>query len=244
MITQQGMKLLLMLYEKYVKSPVREIEREDLICQMAPVPWNDILRELTSLKEQGYVDVKRRYLRTRVLETFYITDKGIERLGQGEGKKSGLSIFFSYAHKDAKLRKELAEHLGLLERQGYVTMWHDGEIRAGKEWDFEIKKQLEEAQIILLLISSGFIVSDYCYSKEMQRAIERHDLREARVIPILLRPCIYKEAPFAKLQMLPTDANNNVRAITRWRPNRDEAFAKVAEEISKVVKELTSISPF
>ncbi len=239
MITQQGMKLLLMLYEKYVKSPVREIEREDLISQMIPTPWSDILRELTTLKEQGYVDMKRRYFGTRVLETFYITDTGVERIRRGADKKSGLSIFFSYAHEDARLRQELAKYLMPLRNQNYISMWYDGEISAGKEWDFEIKKELEEAQIILLLISACFLASYYIFKEEMPRAIERHERGEARVIPILLRPCIYEEADFAKLQMLPTDKNNEVRAISEW-SKRDAAFTRVAEGISKVVKELTS----
>ena len=61
------------------------------------------------------------------------------------------------------------------------------------------------AQIILLLISSDFIASDYCYSIEMQRALERHEKGEARVIPIILRSIDWKNSPFGKLQALPKD---------------------------------------
>ncbi len=239
MITQLGMRLLLMLYEKYAKSSVREIEREDLISQMTPASWSDILRELTALKEQGYVDMKRRYLGTHILETFYITDKGVERIRQGAAKKSGLSIFFSYAHEDAKLRQELAKYLIPLRNQNYISKWYDGEISAGKEWDFETKKELEEAQIILLLISPDFLASYYILKEEMPRAIERHENGEARVVPILLELCLYKGYPFEKLQMLPTDENNNLKAINEWR-TRSKAFMSIAEGISKVVKELTS----
>ena len=62
------------------------------------------------------------------------------------------------------------------------------------------------AQIILLLISPDFILkdSDYCYGIEMKRAMERHRLKEARVIPIILRPVHWQGALFGKLQALPT----------------------------------------
>ena len=56
-------------------------------------------------------------------------------------------------------------------------MWHDRNINAGDEWEREIDKHLDSAQIILLLVSPDFMASDYSYSKEMMRAMQRHDAR-------------------------------------------------------------------
>src|SRR5260370_18336588 len=92
---------------------------------------------------------------------------------------------------------------------------------------------LDSANLILLLISSDFMNSDYCYGKEMRRALERHREATCRVIPILLRPTYWEGAPFSNLQLLPTDA----RPITRW-PDRDEAFQYVVTEISRTSKDL------
>jgi len=138
-----------------------------------------------------------------------------------------IEVFFSYAHEDEGLRDKLANHLKLLERQGVIQKWHDRQILAGTEWKGQIDSHLETAQIILLLISSDFLASDYCYDLEMKRALERHDAEEARVIPIVLRPVdnLWK-APFGKLQALPTDG----KPVTRW-DNEDEAFANVARGI-------------
>ena len=55
------------------------------------------------------------------------------------------------------------------------------------DWEREIDIQLNTANLILLLISPPFIASEYCYTVEMQRALERHQSGTARVIPILLR---------------------------------------------------------
>ena len=111
--------------------------------------------------------------------------------------------FFSYSHSDETLRNELEKHFSTLRRQGFIKTWHDRGIGAGKEFDQEISQHIEEADIILLLISPDFLASDYCYEKEMTRALERHKSGEARVIPVILRPCDWHDAPFGKLQAVP-----------------------------------------
>ena len=81
-------------------------------------------------------------------------------------------LFFSYSHRDADLRDELETHLAPLKREGVLETWHDRRIGAGKEFAHEISRHLEEANIILLLVSPYFIASDYCYDVEMKRAME------------------------------------------------------------------------
>src|SRR5437899_11887808 len=99
-----------------------------------------------------------------------------------------VKIFCCYAHEDEALLIQLKAHLRPLQRQGLIDIWYDRDISAGTEWEREISEQLNTAQIILLLVSPDFMDSDYCYSKEMQKAMERHSRGEARVIPVLLRP--------------------------------------------------------
>jgi hypothetical protein len=146
-----------------------------------------------------------------------------------------VTLFYSYAHEDEALRERLEVHLKLLQRQGIIQEWHDREISASREWKDQISEYLESAQIILLLISADFLVSDYCYDKEMQRALERHYTGEARVIPIILRSVDWIDAPFGKLQVLPKDA----RPVTSWL-DQDTAFADIARGIRKVAEELAS----
>jgi anti-sigma regulatory factor (Ser/Thr protein kinase) len=141
-------------------------------------------------------------------------------------------VFFSYSHRDEKLRDGLQDHLALLQRENVITGWHDRKIGAGDEWRGQIDEHLELADIILLLVSASFLASDYCYDVELARALERHDAGEARVIPVILRPVDWTTAPFARLQALPRDA----QPVTTWR-NRDQAYANIAEGLRKVVLE-------
>ena len=78
---------------------------------------------------------------------------------------SPINIFFCYARKDKNLRNELDMHLNPLSRQFPLRIWYDGEISPGAEWEKEIYKHLNEAHIILLLVSPAFMASDYAYSK-------------------------------------------------------------------------------
>ncbi len=147
----------------------------------------------------------------------------------------GVEVFYSYAHKDEKLRDELAKRLNSLQRQGLITQWYDRQIGAGTEWAHVIDTHLNTASVILLLVSPDFINSNYCYDIEMRRAMERHDANEARVIPIILRSSEWQNASFAKLQALPTEG----KPITTW-DNQDEAFFDVVRGIRKAIEEWTT----
>jgi TIR domain len=142
-----------------------------------------------------------------------------------------VKLLFSYSHKDEELRDQLDAHLSLLKRQEELVTWHDRRITAGEEIDKAIRDELESSQIILLLISANFLASNYCYEKEMQRAIERHNNGTSVVIPVILHPCDWQTAPFGKLRATPTDGV----PISKY-PNQHEAFAIVAKDIRLVVE--------
>jgi hypothetical protein len=140
-------------------------------------------------------------------------------------------VFYSYSHKDDKAREKLASHLVLLKRTGLIADWSDRLIDAGHDWQAKINQELEGADLILLLVSENFIASDFCWGKEMKRALERHDSGSAYVIPIILTPLFWQPAPFGKLQALPKDG----KAIALWSP-RNSGWKNVVEGIVKVAQ--------
>lgn len=146
-----------------------------------------------------------------------------------------MKVFICYAREDESLLRTLEKHLWPLKRQGLIEPWHDREITAGSDWEEEIKKQLDTADLILLLVSPDFMASDYCYSQEMTRAMERHEQGEVYVVPIILRHIYWKGTPFSKLQALPTDA----KPVTdRFWHNPDEAFLSVTEGLSETIEQV------
>lgn len=143
------------------------------------------------------------------------------------------SLVFSYAHADEGLRNELEKHLSPLKRMGKISTWHDRRIVPGEAFAGQIDQHFAEADILLLLISSDFIASDYCYQIEMTNALQRHDRGEAIVIPVILRPCAWHQLPFGKLLAATVDG----KPITQF-PSFDEGFVQVVDAVSRALDKL------
>ncbi len=190
-----------------------------------------ILREFPELEERQklFHSQDKRWYEAMTMEQRKAAGLPTSTLQQSEA----IEIFYSYSHKDERLRDELDTHLSLLRRQKLITGWYDRAIEGGEELDGEIAEHLNSAPIILLLVSPAFMASDYCYEKEMMRAMERHEAKQARVIPIILRPCEWHQAPFGKLKALPKDG----KPVVSW-SNHDEAFLDVAKGIRAVANSL------
>lgn len=152
------------------------------------------------------------------------------------GTPTPVEVFCCYSRADKKWLQKLEIHLSLLKRQGLISFWYDQLIIPGTNWAQAIDQHLETASVILLLVSADFLASDYCYGIEMKRALEREAAGKARVIPILIRPADWEIAPFAYLQVLPTDA----KPITTW-PKQDAAFANIATGIRRALEEFVLV---
>lgn len=147
-----------------------------------------------------------------------------------------LKLFYSYSHKDEKFRDALETHLKLMVRKGILFSWHDRKITAGSEWKKQIDNELRSADVILLLISSDFIASDYCYENELEIAMELHESNHAIVIPVILRSTDWADTSFSKLQALPKDA----KAISLW-DDEDEAWLDVVSGLKKAFEEISNL---
>jgi CHASE2 domain-containing sensor protein len=162
----------------------------------------------------------------------------VTNLAHTQASKS-IEVFFSYANseKDELLRNELVKHLSTLEKDGVITSWYESKISAGTETDDEIKKHLNSARIILLLITPDFIASKKLWERDVEQAMQRCKAKEAYVIPVLLRKCHWQGKPLNNyLQTLP----KNERYITSL-TNQDEGFTEVVEGIIDVVNEISGL---
>ncbi len=152
-------------------------------------------------------------------------------------KQAGLRVFYSYEFSDRKWREKLAVHLSQLQREGLIEQWSDQQIFAGSVRSQAIDQAIRSADIILLLISADFLASDACYQDEMQHALERHQRGEARVVPLLVRPCDWQHSPFAHLQCLP----RNTKPVTAW-ANQDQALVAIVQELRKIITQQQTLN--
>lgn len=142
-----------------------------------------------------------------------------------------VEVFYSYHHKDEKLRQQLEKHLSILRRKKLITTWYFQKLQPGVDRPQVINAHLNVADIILLLVSPDFLDSDYCYEVEVRRAIERSQTDEAKVIPVILRPVDWTRTPFSRLVPLPTDG----KPVTDWK-SYDSAFYDISLGIQDVAK--------
>ncbi|WP_447603046.1 toll/interleukin-1 receptor domain-containing protein [Nitrospira sp. Nam80] len=141
-----------------------------------------------------------------------------------------VDVFFSYSHEDEAYRNKLEKHLSTLKRQGLIATWHDRRIVAGQTFDDEIDERLEKARIILLLVSSDFLASDYCSEREMSRALERHHKNEARVIPVIVHPCDWKNSQLGKLRATPRDG----KPVSKY-AHQDDAYMEIVDDLRSAI---------
>lgn len=160
----------------------------------------------------------------------------VVRRGQGgmvaltsSKKVDRMKVFVSYSHADKDLKDRLVKHLRPLEQENLIQVWVDHQIKPGDDWDKEISKKLSEADIVLALVSIDFINSKYCYDVELEKALEREANGESKILPIILRSCLWAKSPLGRLKALPTDG----KALTTW-SDLDEALTIVAIGIRDV----------
>lgn len=142
-----------------------------------------------------------------------------------------MKLFISYSHDDEIYMNLLVKHFSALKRIGSIETWSDKDVHAGQEWEKLIKSKLIESDIVLLLISSSYLASKYCYEIETGIAMKLYKKEKLIVIPILIRPCDWKGLSFGKIQALP----KNSLPISKWE-NLDEAFLNVIDGIKDCIK--------
>lgn len=143
---------------------------------------------------------------------------------------NALKTFIMYARKDKRYREELEEHLAPLIRAGKISLWSDREIQPGEVWDKIIKENLQKSELVLMLISIDFFNSDFIEDTEMKIAFNRFENGESRILPIIVRPCAWKEYPrLASIQVSPEGG-----APVSQAKNKDEAWTEIVHHIRKI----------
>jgi replicative DNA helicase len=144
---------------------------------------------------------------------------------------TAIRVFISYSHRDEGLRDQLVSHLYVLKRQNLIEEWYDRKIVPGEDFATAIDSRLETAEVVLLLVSSDFVSSAYCWEKELELSLERHEAGKTVVVPIIVRPVEIQDVPFARIESLPTDR----KPVTTW-DNRDEAWVDVVRGLRRVIR--------
>ncbi len=149
-----------------------------------------------------------------------------------------VDVFISYAAADEALCMELEKHLAGLKRYRMLRTWSDRSVTAGDDWRKATDARLAAAEVVLLLVSSDYLASDYLHEVEAMTSLARAHAGDARVIPVLVRACDLNGVAFEGLTPLPRDGV----PVTLW-PNRDAAWTAVAVGIREVITSAPVVAP-
>ena len=143
-----------------------------------------------------------------------------------------LKLFVSYAHQDEAWRAKLAPNLALLQREGLIELWYDLKLVPGAKWDEEIQQRLVEADLYLFLMSTDLLASEYVQERELPVARRRHEAKQARLLPVVVRSCSWKRY-VGDIHVLP----GGDKAVKEW-SDKDQAFFKIEMGLRSAIDEL------
>ena len=141
-------------------------------------------------------------------------------------------LFISYCHLDKDFRQELEKWLTNLRDNEVISEWHDGHLNAGDHFTKKISKKMDEAEIVLLLLTQDYLSSKSC-KEEMQYALKNSTKK--KVIPIILKDCTWKDTGCKELLALPNDGQPINSSI--WE-SHEKAWQSVYDGIKKVIMDL------
>lgn len=142
---------------------------------------------------------------------------------------SPLMIVCIAAPEDAAFLGQWEQHLQPLEQAGLISLWSERHLVPGSSRQQEIRQHLEDAGLILLLLSADFFASPDCMAA-LEHAMKRAYEHAARVIPVLLRPVAWQESPLVELSSWPP----NGLPITQW-TNQDAAWHACIQSLRRLL---------
>lgn len=143
-------------------------------------------------------------------------------------------IFISYNHRDEKWKNRLMDHLKVAELEGYYEVWHDGDIKEGEDWFEEIKQAVEEAHVVIMLISARFLISEFIRNEEIPRILKRRENQGLSVIPLIIEPCNWKGVKWlAAMQVVPKYG----KPLSGFNKHKIETqLAELSEKVCSLIK--------
>jgi len=143
-------------------------------------------------------------------------------------------VFISYSHLDRDCKDRLVDHLKALEKNGAIlNEWDDQQIGTGEDWEKEIMDSMNVASIAVLMISSGFLASDFIINVEVLRLLERRQKEGLRIFPIIIKPCMWKEINWLRGMQAFTV---NGEPLSKCNENEmDDHLVKFVSEIKRAI---------
>lgn len=156
----------------------------------------------------------------------------ITSLNNIDKKPERTKVFVSYSHKDSKWLERLQVHMKPLTRNGRIDLWDDTRIITGQKWKEEIKKAIESAKVVILLISADFLASDFIANDELPPLLSAEESDGIKVIPVIVAPCLFDHMPSLSCYQAINDPQKTV--IDMYENEQEKLWVKLASDIIRL----------
>lgn len=140
-------------------------------------------------------------------------------------------VFVSYAHDNAEWLATISRMLRGLQTSGIIEPFDDRLIAIGQEWDATIKAKLDEADLVILIVTFDFLGSTYINQVEIDRALQRHEEHRTCLLPIIAKECDWQHQNWAKIGVWPTRDSKVLPLADR--ENTNAALTEISKDIRK-----------
>lgn len=98
-----------------------------------------------------------------------------------------MNIFISYSRKDYEWVSKIRTHLVPFFKSEELVLFSDMDILPGQDWNAQVKRFLESADIAILLISPSYLASDFICNIEFPSLLQAAQGKHIKIIPILIK---------------------------------------------------------
>jgi len=141
-------------------------------------------------------------------------------------------VFISYSHADKKWLDHLKRHFKPLEER--IDFWDDSKITPGKIWKEEIKANINQTKVAILLVSADFFNSEFILQDELPPLLEAAEKEGATILSVVLKPCQFDEYPqIAKYQAV----NSPKKPVARMDEcDIDELWVNLVQQVKEIIQ--------
>jgi hypothetical protein len=173
--------------------------------------------------------------------------------GPGAPSVSGVRVFVSYSHEDARLAKKFVQYFELLAQSmrlnpREVLFYDERRLMAGYAWEPTLLDGIAQADVFVFLVSANSLRGDhYCMRVEVARAAQA----AIPIVPVILTRCPWEGQPIpghpqgltlGDLGALPRTPRQQIKPVTAWE-RADEAWDAVTTGLRAVLERVSPAAP-
>ena len=147
--------------------------------------------------------------------------------------RTPVRAYLSYAPADQPLADQLDRALAGLRHEGLLTTWDRRHLTGGEPTAAAAAQQLEEAELLVVLLSADYLHEQECYKEEFLRGQELAEQGCLLLLPVMVRPVDYTVPPRSKPALVVPAGGSVVTAV-----QRDDAWVAVVRAVRAAVDQI------